>query len=247
MNPAGNGIAGWLYRGAKRDPDRLLVHSIEQDKAITWGQMASISRRIGQYLAARDIVAGDRIVLLSGNSIEHLAVYIGVMAYGATICTIQVEMNAAHLAEIFAAIGPKFIIAESGVDLGDTEIIELGDWQPGVGSGFFADIAELPDEPLEPVNGELLGAADTPPAVANNDDERGRSRYRWWGPWYEHQNLRDERAEAFSSRVWGGVYTYSYLAQATTPGHFVVPPTKAEEMYAPETFGRSASDRLIVE
>jgi len=27
----------------------------------------------------------------------------------------------------------------------------------------------------------------------------------------------------------------------------VVPPAKAEEMYAPETFGRSAGDRVIVE
>jgi uncharacterized protein YfaS (alpha-2-macroglobulin family) len=28
---------------------------------------------------------------------------------------------------------------------------------------------------------------------------------------------------------------------------FVAPPAKAEEMYAPETFGRSSSDRVIVE
>ena len=27
--------------------------------------------------------------------------------------------------------------------------------------------------------------------------------------WYDHQNLRDERAEAFSSLVWGGVYNGS--------------------------------------
>lgn len=154
MGPAGNKIAGWLYRGAGLDPDRVLVHSIEQDKAITWGEMAGIARRIGQYLAARDIGAGDRIVLLSGNSIEHLAVYIGVMAYGATICTIQVEMNAAHLGEILAAIGPKFILAESGVDLGGTISIDLGDWQPGGGSGFFADIAGLEDDAPAPVNGE---------------------------------------------------------------------------------------------
>ena len=29
-------------------------------------------------------------------------------------------------------------------------------------------------------------------------------------------------------------------------GEFVVPPAKAEEMYSPETFGRSATDRVIV-
>ncbi len=69
----------------------------------------------------------------------------------------------------------------------------------------------------------------------------------WWWQWYEHQNLRDDRAEAFASLLWAGTYDYTYVARATTPGTFVVPPTKAEEIYAPETFGRSGSDVVIVE
>jgi len=44
----------------------------------------------------------------------------------------------------------------------------------------------------------------------------------------------------------GGVYTYTYVARATTPGVFVVPPPRAEEMYAPETFGRGATDIVTV-
>jgi hypothetical protein len=75
----------------------------------------------------------------------------------------------------------------------------------------------------------------------------GPSWWWWTRPWFEHQNLRDERVEAFSSLLFEGVYTYSYVARATTPGTFVVPPAKAEEMYAPETFGRSATDRVVVE
>ena len=66
-------------------------------------------------------------------------------------------------------------------------------------------------------------------------------------PWFDHQNLRDDRVEAFSALLWEGVHTYRYVARATTPGTFVVPPPKAEEMYAPETFGRGATDRVIVE
>jgi len=70
----------------------------------------------------------------------------------------------------------------------------------------------------------------------------------WWRRnWFEHQNFRDERAEAFSSLLWGGVYEFSYYARATTPGEFIVPPTKAEEMYSPETFGRSGSDFVKIE
>ncbi|HJU91471.1 MAG TPA: alpha-2-macroglobulin family protein, partial [Pyrinomonadaceae bacterium] len=74
--------------------------------------------------------------------------------------------------------------------------------------------------------------------------------FHWWmwrRTWFDHQQLRDERSEAFSTLVWGGVYNYSYVARATTPGLFVVPPAKAEEMYHPETFGRSKSDRVRIE
>ncbi len=69
----------------------------------------------------------------------------------------------------------------------------------------------------------------------------------WWGTWYEHQNLRDDQAGTFTSLLWNGVYEYTYIARATTPGNFIVPPTKVEEMYSPEVFGRSSSDWVIIE
>ena len=68
----------------------------------------------------------------------------------------------------------------------------------------------------------------------------------WYATWYDHQNLRDDRAEAFATYLQGGVYDYSYLAKATTDGTFVAPPARAEQIYAPETFGRGASDRVVV-
>ena len=97
---------------------------------------------------------------------------------------------------------------------------------------------------LEPLNPALAVTGSIP---EEQKEEPARFGWWWWRPWYEHQNLRDDRAEAFTSLLWEGVYTYSYVARATTPGAFVVPPAKAEEMYAPETFGRGASDRVVVE
>jgi hypothetical protein len=67
----------------------------------------------------------------------------------------------------------------------------------------------------------------------------------WWSGW-EHTNLRDDRGEAFTSLLWEGVHTFTYTTRATTPGTFVVPPAKAEEMYAPETFGRSAGTKVQI-
>ncbi|MDX2086759.1 MAG: Ig-like domain-containing protein [Kofleriaceae bacterium] len=103
---------------------------------------------------------------------------------------------------------------------------------------------------LEPLNPSLATTAPIPPSGTTDDEPQGRGGrgYWWWyGPWYEHQNMRDERVEAFSTEVYEGVHKYEYAARATTPGNFVIPPAKAEEMYMPETFGRSASDRMIVE
>jgi hypothetical protein len=98
---------------------------------------------------------------------------------------------------------------------------------------------------LETLNPELAITGRIP--QDQNDQSQNNWRRFWWRQWFEHQNMRDERVEAFTSLLWEGVYNYSYVARATTPGVFVVPPSKAEEMYHPETFGRSASDRVIVE
>jgi uncharacterized protein YfaS (alpha-2-macroglobulin family) len=90
--------------------------------------------------------------------------------------------------------------------------------------------------------------AVTGPIPQDPTEQAARGKYWWWfGTWYEHQNMRDERVEAFASLLWEGAHEYSYVARATTPGAFVVPPPKAEEMYMPETFGRGGSDRVIVE
>jgi uncharacterized protein YfaS (alpha-2-macroglobulin family) len=98
---------------------------------------------------------------------------------------------------------------------------------------------------LEAMNPALAVTGEIP--ADQKDDTSKRGSWWWWRNWFEHQNLRDERAEAFTSLLWEGVYNYAYVARATTPGTFVVPPTKAEEMYHPETFGRSASDKVVVE
>lgn len=96
---------------------------------------------------------------------------------------------------------------------------------------------------LESLNPALATTEDLPADPAQNT---GRGWWWWSRPWFEHQNMRDERSEAFTTMLWGGVHTYTYYARATTPGEFIVPPTKAEEMYSPETFGRSGTDRVSV-
>jgi uncharacterized protein YfaS (alpha-2-macroglobulin family) len=101
---------------------------------------------------------------------------------------------------------------------------------------------------LEALNPALAVTGEIPkdPKAEAAQAKSGRYWY-WQRTWYEHQNMRDERVEAFASLLYDGVWDYTYVAKATTPGTFIVPPPKAEEMYSPETFGRGAGDRMIVE
>ncbi len=60
------------------------------------------------------------------------------------------------------------------------------------------------------------------------------------------RELRDDRAVFFIDRMPAGMYRYRYLARATTFGTYILPPTRAEEMYTPEVFGRTAAGTIQV-
>lgn len=105
---------------------------------------------------------------------------------------------------------------------------------------------------LEPVQAALATTArdlsvtepgdegDDVDADARRDaDERAMGRA-FVQTWY-HREFHDDRVLTFVDRLPAGMVHYRYLARATTPGKFVVPPTKAECMYEPEIFGRTAA------
>ena len=136
-------------------------------------------------------------------------------------------------------------------DPGDVWLDDDGVWHVRAGAEVRVTVTMVNDsrrtnmaliDPLaagfEPLNPALAVTGD----VDVSDDSGW-----WWWTWYRHQNLRDDRAEAFTSYLWAGTHEYSYVVRATTPGSFVVPPARAEEIYAPEVFGRSATDRVIVQ
>ena len=75
--------------------------------------------------------------------------------------------------------------------------------------------------------------------------ERPAAGSRDWS--WDFVNQRDNRAEAFALALAEGRHVYQYTVRATTPGTFVAAGAKAEEMYAPETFGRSEGATVVIE
>jgi uncharacterized protein YfaS (alpha-2-macroglobulin family) len=65
--------------------------------------------------------------------------------------------------------------------------------------------------------------------------------------WYNHQEIRPERVDVYADYLRPGVYTFSYLARAISPGSYITPGPTAEEMYSPGTYGRGQGQVLTVE
>jgi uncharacterized protein YfaS (alpha-2-macroglobulin family) len=93
-----------------------------------------------------------------------------------------------------------------------------------------------------------VGQAGAP--CAQCDDEEARDELAAGHTFFEdysQRELRDDRVLFFIDHMQAGMYHYRYLARATTIGKFVLPSTRVEEMYTPETFGRNGATLVNIE
>src|SRR5258708_7299436 len=136
----------WIERAAARDPDKAFIVSADDGRTLTHGQLLTLTGRIATHLRDQGIGTNDRIALLSNNSIEHLGTYFGVLAYGATICTVHVEMNRNQLDSILPMLKPRMVLCEDGLGLDDIiKVVSapcqpLGAWDDRRGDSFFAAV-----------------------------------------------------------------------------------------------------------
>jgi uncharacterized protein YfaS (alpha-2-macroglobulin family) len=99
---------------------------------------------------------------------------------------------------------------------------------------------------LEPVN--LAFRTTATQRLSQELEERVHDVGDFWAIFaFDHRELHDERMTAIARYAAAGVYELTYAARATTPGTYLAQPAHIEEMYAPETFGRTATDTVLVE
>jgi uncharacterized protein YfaS (alpha-2-macroglobulin family) len=108
----------------------------------------------------------------------------------------------------------------------------------------FVAVADPLPAGFEPVESWF---ATTATDLARVEEEDGPSE-EWWRDrgGFDHVERHDDRVLLFATRLAEGVHEFSYVVRATTPGTFRAAPARAEEMYEPEVFGRTASDVVEV-
>jgi acyl-CoA synthetase (AMP-forming)/AMP-acid ligase II len=149
-----NLLQDWIARAADRAPDKPWVVSADDSRTASYGQLRDTVGRFATFLRQREIGPNDRVALLANNSIEQLLCYFGVMAAGATVCTIHVEMNRNQLDDIFVRLKPKLILYQDGLQLDDllaqtqAPRLRIGHWDEPESDTLFAALASCaPGEP----------------------------------------------------------------------------------------------------
>lgn len=64
---------------------------------------------------------------------------------------------------------------------------------------------------------------------------------------YNHKEVHDDRVTFFITEMPAGTYTYTYYARATHAGTFVALPVEVSAMYDATRWGRSASQRVVID
>jgi alpha-2-macroglobulin len=100
---------------------------------------------------------------------------------------------------------------------------------------------------LEPVEAWFATTAAGLAREQREAEDQGGDWMTWWQRGgFDHVERHDDRVLLFATRLSEGSHTFSYLARATTAGSFRAASARAEEMYEPEVFGRTASAAVEV-
>ncbi len=105
-----------LTEAAHSHGDKLFVESIDQESRITYGEMADAANRLSAFLDDRGVGVGDRVVLLTENSLENMILFTGLLCHGVAVSPINVEYTTADIVALIDKIAPRMVLHSADID-----------------------------------------------------------------------------------------------------------------------------------
>jgi acyl-CoA synthetase (AMP-forming)/AMP-acid ligase II len=154
-------LQDWIARAAARSPRKPWIVAADDGRTVDYARLRDFAGRFAAWLGRRGIGPNDRIALLADNSIEQLLCYFGVMAAGATVCTVHIEMNRNQLGGILDRLKPKLILYQDGLRLDEALAsaaaprFAIGRHDAAASETLFGELARCaPGEPASVANPE---------------------------------------------------------------------------------------------
>jgi long-chain acyl-CoA synthetase len=98
-----------LLDGAERTPDKLALHWVDRDVALTYAQAVAGMEHMAGALASLGLEKGDRVTIFAHNGMDYLLAMFGAWRMGAIAALVNVQF-AAELDYYFADHTPSLVI-----------------------------------------------------------------------------------------------------------------------------------------
>jgi acyl-coenzyme A synthetase/AMP-(fatty) acid ligase len=101
---------------AARHPDRVAIHSIDQDRSVGFAELKALVDRTAANFATLGVARGGRVAILSADCLEKLILMFAAWRCGASACPFHAEIDADHLADILKTISPSLVVWRTDID-----------------------------------------------------------------------------------------------------------------------------------
>jgi long-chain acyl-CoA synthetase len=104
------------------DPDKPAAVDARSGQSVSYRYFRLATAEMGAALQGRGVGPGDRVAIVSPNSIDHLIAWYGVLWTGATVADLNFLLSQRALANIVRDCDPKLVLVggEAPADLGST-------------------------------------------------------------------------------------------------------------------------------
>ena len=140
-------VADQITNNVFNQADDTAFISADTGESISWAELSQWVGCLAVFLERAGIQANDRVVVLGENSSEHLILYYGIQAYGATYCTINTQINQNHLFEMLARIEPTLVLWHEELDRNAIGYGSVGKWlsfkNRNTNTGLFSMLSQL--------------------------------------------------------------------------------------------------------
>ena len=113
MNPGSTAytdVNTLLEEHTRRRANKIFIESPDQGSRITFDEFEALTRRFANFLAAEGVALGDRISVLSENTIEALVIFWGALRAGVIVNPINAEIREKHVGHILHEVRPKLVL-----------------------------------------------------------------------------------------------------------------------------------------
>jgi long-chain acyl-CoA synthetase len=106
-------VADLLSRARASRPAGLAVVGVDDGRRVTWAELDELASRIAAGLERQGLVAGNRVVIATGNRIEFVALYFAVLRARLVAVPVNPRSATGELVRVVTDSGARLVVADA--------------------------------------------------------------------------------------------------------------------------------------